>query len=180
MDIFVLACNTLTAGAIDYLRAIFPQKIFVGCEPNITSPKKEGNINTLVLCTSFTKDSQRINARFGDRAFFLSAPQLADLIEKDAPDVEIKRYLTKILPTLYSKQFDSIVLGCTHYFLKKSLIEKIYNLPVYTSVEGVVNRVYEKAKENNMICDSGTPILCIWETTNNQNKGSILGFWKKI
>lgn len=179
-DLFVLACNTLTAGGIDYLRQVFPTKIFVGCEPNLTFPQKDNKRKPLVLCTSFTKNSQRINARFGDSAFFLSAPCLADMIEKEESDEMIENYLKEILPYSLSCQFDCIVLGCTHYYFKKNLIEKIYSLPLYTSVDGVVKRVYEIAIEQNAISTYGNPIICFWETGDAGNNSAVLRFWKKM
>jgi len=45
IEIFVLACNTLTAGAIDFLRAKYPNYTFVGCEPNLNAPKIFGKKN---------------------------------------------------------------------------------------------------------------------------------------
>ena len=138
--LFVLACNTLTAAAIDGLRKRFADKIFVGCEPNLTEPVKRGMKNVLVLCTTFTKNSERIKERFVSDAVFLDMPYLADMIESMASDEKIVAYVRERAGEAAEKA-DCVTLGCTHYFLKEKLISDALNLPVFSSVDGAVRRV---------------------------------------
>lgn len=159
VDLFVLACNTLTAGAIDFLRQRFPRKLFVGCEPNLTQPQREGKKNLLVMSTVFTKNSQRINSRFANRATFVEFPLLAEIIENRAPDLDIQKYLSGVLNPI-EQNYDAVVLGCTHYFLKKDLIEKTFCLPTYTSCAGVARRVVQLVGKNNAEYLSSLPITC--------------------
>lgn len=180
VDIFVLACNTLTAGAIEHLRVVFKDKIFVGCEPNLSVPYENGKKSPLVLCTPFTQSSQRITSRFGAKAAFLSAPLLAEMIEREEDDSSIKKYLLNLLPLQQAQKYDCIVLGCTHYFLKKQLIEDLFALPVYTSVDGVIKRVLHFVFEKNALCTFGNPIICFWETGKEDKTHSVLRFWKKL
>jgi len=179
IEIFVLACNTLTAGAIDFLRAKYPNYTFVGCEPNLNAPKIFGKKNPLVLCTPYTKNSQRINSRFGDKANFVETPLLAKMIEEDLPDETICQYLTNIAKDLKAIKYDCIVLGCTHYYLKQDLVSKVFGLPVYTSVEGVSNRVYNLLKQKNAINYDKIPVTCFWQTDKYQGYPSIMHFWNK-
>lgn len=139
-DLFVLACNTLTAAAIDGLRNRFADRIFVGCEPNLTEPVKQGKKKVLVLCTTFTKNSDRIKERFVSDAVFLDMPYLADMIENMASDEKIAGYVMERAGKAAEKA-DCVTLGCTHYFLKEKLIADALNLPVFSSVDGVVRRV---------------------------------------
>ena len=179
VEIFVLACNTLTASAIDFLRQKYPQKTFVGCEPNLTAPKIFGKSNPLVICTPYTKYSQRITCRFGDKAHFVEAPLLATMIEEDFSNDNICQYLTSIAKDLKTMEYDCIVLGCTHYYLKQDLVSKVFGLPVYTSVEGVSNRVYNLLKQKNAINYDKIPVTCFWQTGNCQQSLSIMQFWNK-
>lgn len=179
VEIFVLACNTLTAGAIDFLRQKYPQKTFVGCEPNLTAPKTFSNRSPLILCTPYTKNSQRINFRFKDKGNFLEAPLLATMIEEDLPNDLICQYLKKLVNQSTISRCDCIVLGCTHYFLKQDLISNLFSLPVYTSVEGVSNRVYNLLKQKNAINYDKIPVTCFWQTGDYQQSLSIMQFWNK-
>ena len=159
VDLFVLACNTLTAGAIDFLRQTFPRKLFVGCEPNLTQPQREGKKNILVMSTVFTKNSKRINSRFANRATFVEFPLLAEMIENCAPDIDIQKYLLSVL-NQREQNYDAVALGCTHYFLKRDLIEKTFCLPTYTSCLGVAKRVVQLVGKNNAEYLSSLPITC--------------------
>ena len=102
----VLACNTLTLAALDYLRATLPVPVY-GVQP----PRIEG---ALVLGTSYT-------ARKVEGA--LALPKLATLIDRHYPDERVIRaYLEKALEGVKA---DVVVLGCTHYALVKDLISGI-------------------------------------------------------
>ena len=125
-----------TAGELEEIA----DKIFVGCEPNLTEPVKRGMKNVLVLCTTFTKNSERIKERFVSDAVFLDMPCLADMIENMASDEKIVAYVRERAGEAAEKA-DCVTLGCTHYFLKEKLISDALNLPVFSSVDGVVRRV---------------------------------------
>jgi glutamate racemase len=47
--------------------------------------------------------------------FQSAAPQLANLIETNAPEAEIRAYLKEEIPPLLVHDIDTLVLGCTHY-----------------------------------------------------------------
>ena len=178
IDLFVLACNTLTAGAIDFLRDRYPQKDFVGCEPNLTQPKKEGKSLPLVVCTPFTADSPRIKERFlykKNSVRFVATPSLAQLIEERASEDELREYLYRTLGQS-CKECDCIVLGCTHYFFKQKLFEDLFELPVYTSVEGVAKRVLQLSSKKTGYGVSDFPVTCFIDSQNNPQISKILYF----
>lgn len=135
IGIVVLACNTLTASSIDLLRTKFNKIPFVGVEPNIKI--KQGK--TLVLATKFTIDNNRLLrcCCFSK----LALPELSILIDKFYPNLQkCKMYLTKNLE-LY-KDYDNVILGCTHYELVVPYLQKIFkNATFYNSINGVVKRI---------------------------------------
>lgn len=147
-DLFVIACNTLTAAAIDELRGRFLNKTFVGCEPNLNEPLGFGFKDILVLCTAFTKNSRRINERFASRAEFLDMPELAELIENGESDEKITSYVADRAGKA-AKRADCVSLGCTHYCLKEKLISDVLGLPTFSSVEGVARRAAALYREIN-------------------------------
>lgn len=177
-DIFVLACNTLTAAAIDGLRRRFADKIFVGCEPNLTEPVKLGKKNVLVLCTTFTKNSDRIKERFVSDAVFLDMPYLADMIENMASDEKIAEYVRERAGKAAEKA-DCLTLGCTHYFLKEKLISDALNLPVFSSVEGVVRRVTSLSAEKSGEHPPQPRTLAFFSSSNRVDVEKIRYYMKK-
>lgn len=132
--LIIIACNTATTQCIADLRGRFRDVLFVGTEPAVKLACDKGYRNILVLATPNTIKSDRLNTivkqNANDRALtLLSCPNLAHLIETQARIEELKVYafqsgfddlLAELLSGLFAqldhdKEFDGIVLGCTHY-----------------------------------------------------------------
>lgn len=144
-DVIVIACNTATTRCIDYLRATFPDTVFVGTEPAINLAVKKNAKRILVLATPGTSKSERlllmIEQNKTDQIIdVLACPGLADAVEKDQ---DVDKVLHSLLDDV-SKDYDVIVLGCTHYSLIKEKIQEFFpGSELIDGNEGVVNRVVE-------------------------------------
>jgi glutamate racemase len=130
--IIVVACNTASAAALDYLRATITEVPFVGMEPAI----KPGSVETHsghvgVLATVGTFDSERyasLMTRFAQRVTVHEDPciGLVEQIETGALDApEIERILQKALDPMIQVGVDTLVLGCTHYPFVLALIQRL-------------------------------------------------------
>lgn len=128
-DIIVIACNTVTTKCIDYLRHKYPDVPFVGTEPAIKLASKTGAKKILVMATPGTIESERTahliaeSRRPGQKITLLACPGLADAIESD---MGVKSKLDELL-TGVPRDFDAVVLGCTHYSLIKDKIKKYFD-----------------------------------------------------
>lgn len=118
----VIACNTATCAAIQYLREKYTGIPIIGMEPAIkpaVTAHPGGRI--LVMATPVTLSSpgfQRLMSAYADRAQILPAPcaKLARMIENghlDGPEME--EYLRAELASYLDTPADAVVLGCTHY-----------------------------------------------------------------
>lgn len=127
-DIIVIACNTATAVAIEWLRARYPLQQFIGLEPMIKPAAQLTKTNTITVCaTPATLTSERYNDL--KRAFAQNITCLepdcsswASLIEQNAltqPQVE------HIITSALNKNADVIVLACTHYHWIREAIENV-------------------------------------------------------
>ncbi|MFC2096670.1 glutamate racemase [Bacteroidota bacterium] len=126
--IIIVACNTATAAAIDFLRTKYTIP-FIGMEPavkpaaldsktkSIAVLATEGTFNgKLYLETSnkYAKDV-KLNIQVGDK--------LVDIVEKGLINKpETLDHLSELVKPLIEKDIDYLVLGCTHY---PFLIEKL-------------------------------------------------------
>jgi glutamate racemase len=128
----VIACNTATGAAIQYLREKYTDIPIIGMEPAIkpaVTAYPGGRI--LVMATPVTLSSpgfQRLMAAYADRAQILPAPcaKLARMIENgllDGPEVE--EYLRTELSAYLDTPTDAVVLGCTHYPFAKAAILRV-------------------------------------------------------
>lgn len=126
--IIVIACNTASAKAVEYLRDKNPNIDFVAIEPAYKMVHDYAYLEpTLIMATKGTIESEKFNLLYNkynnNKTQILSCMGLADLIE--AGDAEkIKQYLENNL-TKYKGKIKNVVLGCTHYPLIKDEIQKV-------------------------------------------------------
>ena len=140
----VIACNTATAAAIDYLRAKYPQIPFVGLEPAVKPAALRSKTGVVgVLATAGTFHGRLYNetkAEFAKNVTVIAAQadEFVTLVEHagiergsglptasalTGPAVE-KIVRVKVEPLLKAGA-DKIVLGCTHFPHLKPVIEKV-------------------------------------------------------
>ena len=128
----VVACNTATAAALNYLRERWPDVPFIGMEPAVkpgACATRTGKVG--VLATAGTFKSQRYASlmhRFAKDIELLEDPctGLVERIEAgqlDGPEMEA--FLRNILEPMLAGGADTFVLGCTHYPFVQPLIQKI-------------------------------------------------------
>ncbi|MFK7801689.1 MAG: glutamate racemase [Anaerolineae bacterium] len=130
--IIVVACNTATAAAIDWLRTHYPETQFVGMEPALkpaVSLTRSGKIG--VLATAGTFKSQRyaqlMNRYAQDVQLFQnSCVGLVEQIEAGKiADPETKEMLEAFIDPMLTEGIDTLILGCTHYPFVHPLIKSI-------------------------------------------------------
>ena len=139
--LIVVACNTATAAAIDYLRAKYPEIPFVGLEPAVKPAvlkSKTGVVAVLATqgtfngrlyretCARFAKDVT-VLATVADE-FVTEVEKLRGLkVEqlKGPARVRLEKIVRRRIEPLIAAGADHIVLGCTHFPHLKPLIEKV-------------------------------------------------------
>lgn len=138
----VVACNTLTAQCIDFLRKKYSFEI-IGIQPAIKPAAATGG-KCLVLATPSTAGSQSIKQlaeRYGGgRCEIISCPDLAQYIEQNIENLS-DCGIINLLPKVKA---DSVVLGCTHYVFAKEIIKNYYNCPVFDGIEGTAVHLCDK------------------------------------
>ncbi|NUP10774.1 MAG: glutamate racemase [Polyangiaceae bacterium] len=128
----VVACNTVSAVAIDALRVEFDLPVLGVIVPGARAAVRAAGAGPIgVLGTRGTISSgayPRAIAAISTRAEVIGqpAPLLVPLVEEgwldgEVPELVVRRYLEP----LAEKRVRSIVLGCTHFPLLKSVIAKV-------------------------------------------------------
>ncbi len=119
--IIVVACNTATTNAIDYLRATYPIP-FIGIEPAIKPAALQSKHKSVgILATKGTLNSKLFNdtaARYTQdiAVVEIMGEGLVPLIEKgDLENPELVYLLKKYLAPMVDARIDYLVLGCSHY-----------------------------------------------------------------
>ncbi len=131
--LIVIACNTVTAVAIDNFRSEYNVP-FIGMEPALkpaaiqTKSKKIG-----VLATENTFNGRLFKETFekyadGIEVFIQPGYGLVELVEQgNQNSKKAQKLLEEYLIPMLKKGADTIVLGCTHYPFLKKMIKTITN-----------------------------------------------------
>lgn len=131
----VVACNTATAAAIDYLRAKYPEVPFVGLEPAVKPAALRSKTGVIgVLATAGTFHGRLYNetkAKYAKNTTVLAvvADEFVEAVERvfrgEVTLESLEPVVMKRIEPLLKAGCDKIVLGCTHFPHLKSLIEKV-------------------------------------------------------
>ena len=128
--IIVIACNTASAKAVDYLRGKYKDIIFIAIEPAykmVYDSKESGE--TLVMATKGTIESEKFHmllekyASEKVKTYLAPCDGLADKIEEGLEE-EILENLKQNIQK-YKGKVKNVVLGCTHYPLAIKQIKQI-------------------------------------------------------
>lgn len=128
----VVACNTATAAAIDFLRERHPEVPFIGIEPAVKPAALRSKAGVVgVLATAGTFGGRLYNetkAKFAKDVTVIAtvADEFVELVErKEISGAAAERVVRARIEPLLKAGCDKIVLGCTHFPHLKPLIEKI-------------------------------------------------------
>jgi glutamate racemase len=145
----VVACNTATAHALPALREEFDIPIVGVIEPGaraavaVTKTKRVGVIGTAgtIKSRAYEKEIKKLlpDAQVTAQACALFVP----LVEEGWLDSEVTRAVARnYLAPVVSAEVDTLVLGCTHYPLMKTVIGNVVGREVR-----LIDSAYETARE---------------------------------
>lgn len=126
-EVIILACNTATAAAIEFLRQKYKDQEFIGLEPMVKPAAEQTKTGVIAICaTPGTLASQRyrnLKHTYG-RGLTILEPDCSDwarMIEANQVDELIIRHT---IDDALRDGADIIVLACTHYHWIRELIEQ--------------------------------------------------------
>ncbi|MDX9845381.1 MAG: glutamate racemase [Tenuifilaceae bacterium] len=138
-SIVVVACNTATASAIDYLRATFDIP-FVGMEPAVKPAALATKTNSIgVLATKGTFNGRLYRETTSKYAANINVAYqigegLVELVEQGKSQSDkAKELLMSYIKPMLNEQIDHLVLGCTHYPFFIPILQEI--LPKTVTIE---------------------------------------------
>jgi glutamate racemase len=164
-QIIVVACNSASAIAYEYLRSELAMPVFevvtpaAGKATSLTRNKRVGVIGTRATINSGVYEKLIKNNNKDIRIFQNSAPLLVPLVEEGwLNKPETKMILKKYLLPLKTQQIDTLIMACTHYpFLRQAIQEKIgRRVRLVDPAEEVVLKIKEYLEQNSVI-DKGLP-----------------------
>lgn len=161
--LIVVACNTATTNAIDYLRANYKVP-FIGIEPAIKPAALRTKTNKIgVLATKGTLSSSLFHSTskmFAEGITVLEqeGTGLVELIEAgEVNSKATKELLKRYIDPMLAEDIDCLVLGCTHYpylipVLRKLLSQRI---TIIDSGEAVARQTNAILIKNQLLAQEG-------------------------
>jgi len=126
-DVIVLACNTATVAAIEFLREKYPTTPFVGLEPMVKPAVAMSSTGVIAICaTPYTLRSERYENLKNKYATGITViePDCSDwaaMIEHNQVD---DAKIAQVVEDACDAGADVIVLACTHYhWIKEKITE---------------------------------------------------------
>ncbi len=145
----VVACNTATSVVINDLRIMYDFPI-IGMEPAI-KPAILGNSGKkiLVLATKLTLNESKLEDLINtldkeQKIEKLAMDKLVAFAEKyDFDSEEVVSYLKENIASININEYESIVLGCTHFIYFKNQLEKMLpsSVKIIDGNEGTVKHL---------------------------------------
>lgn len=181
----LLACNTATVTAADYLRKRYRLPI-VGMEPAVKPAiERDGsNKRILVLSTEGTSRSERLQSlveRFDNDHLvdILPLPNLVDFAERlEFNTIDVRADLESILSSFDLADYSAIVLGCTHFIWYRDLFSELLpdGVEVLDGNAATVRQLMRKLTGN--ICDDGEGSLAIHLT--GKRREDVMNFLEEV
>lgn len=165
----VIACNTATSAAAEYLRNKYKDIPIIGVEPALKPAvlNNEGK-RILVMATPMTlaeKKFKNLMRKYENSAEIISIPcgGLMEFVEEGTLQGEtLENFLRQILDKDLCNNTAAVVLGCTHYPFIKDIIAKIIgsDIQIYDGGYGTAKQLQRRLNKKGIL------------TTNNR-KGCI-------
>ena len=127
----VVACNTVSAIAIDSLRSHFDLPIIGMIQPGAEAAAKEtrcgrvGVIGTLatIASDSYTRALKTMDRRMA--VYSQACPLFVPLAEEGWSDHPVSQMVAdEYLHDFHQRDIDTLILGCTHYPILRSVIQR--------------------------------------------------------
>jgi glutamate racemase len=160
--LIVVACNTATTNAIDFLRENYPVS-FIGIEPAIKPAALKTKTNTIgILATKGTLNSELFEKTSKSIKKEIIIKQtigkgLVELIEDGKLNSnDMDKLLSHYIKPMIKESIDCLVLGCTHYPYLIPQIRKIVGdrIQIIDSGEAVAKETKAILKSNKLLNDN--------------------------
>lgn len=173
----VVACNTATSVAINYLRDEYKDIPVIGIEPAL-KPAVSLNRNGIIviMATPITLSEKKFNNlmnKFNSKSEIepMPCPELVELIEAgivEGPQVE--EYLKAKFAKYEGKKISAVVLGCTHYPFVSDTIKKLLGeeVVVLDGGLGTSKQLMRKLEESNTLKTEGEGKVEIYNSLSDE------------
>jgi len=155
----VVACNTATSAAAQYLRDKYPDIPIIGLEPALKpAVESDDGGSVVVMATPVTLSGEKFRLlldRFKEKRdiILMPAPKLVKFVEDGVyGGEEVEDYLRELAAPYGDRSIGSVVLGCTHFpFLKDSISKVFGDVKFFDGAEGTARETARQLEERGLL-----------------------------
>jgi glutamate racemase len=186
--LIVVACNTATTNAIDYLRTRYDIP-FIGIEPAIKPALLNTKTNTIgVLATKGTLSSSLFEStknKFGEDVHIIEqiGTGIVELIETNQLESrELSELVKSYVEPMIAQNIDYLVLGCSHYPYLKPILVKLLpvGIEIIDSGEAVALHTKSRLENQNLLSERSEPSKHLLMSNGNKDTLEKLTFDQKL
>jgi glutamate racemase len=168
VKMIVVACNTASAFALPALSARFDLPIIGVIAPGAQAALQATHTDRVgVIGTEGTIESQAYTEAIHAlkpqiEVFGQACPLIVPLVEEGWLDKPVAREIVKeYLTPLLTNRIDTMVLGCTHYPLLKSVLQDVAGpkIQLIDSAQETARAVARRLKEGHLEAPAGGPVI---------------------
>jgi len=144
VKLVVVACNTASSLALEYLKRIFSVPIIGVVDPAVekalavSKNKKIGVIGTKSTIDSGIYKEKMLKKESKIETYFCACPLFVPLVEEGLIEGEVTESLVRMYLRNLKGKIDTLILGCTHYpLLKKEIASYLEEVELVDSAQEV-------------------------------------------
>ena len=177
VKLIIFACNTATAVAMPVIeKEIDPQIIGVIQSGSLAAANATENHKIAVAATAATVEAHAYKKEILNRdpeadVIEVATPKLAPLVEAMKDDETNLEVVQDSLEPLKGREFDTFVMGCTHYPLIEDVFEKILpeNVDIIDPADQVAQYTYNVLKRDQMLSSENEAVHLYFTTGDAEN-----------
>jgi glutamate racemase len=158
VKLIVVACNTSSSLALDYLKRIFSVPIVGVIDPavkkaiSISRNKKIGVIGTKSTINSRVYERKILSKEKRVSVYSCACPLFVPLVEEGLIKGEIAKNFVRMYLSKLKGEVDTLILGCTHYpLLKETIASYLKGVRLVDSAQEVASNAKTILEDNNLL-----------------------------
>lgn len=158
VKLIVIACNTASSLALDYLKKVFNVPLVGVIEPAVNQAllvsrnRRIGVIGTRATISSNIYQHKILAKDKEARVYLKACPLFVPCVEEGVTEGELVQILLKMYLKDLKGRIDTLILGCTHYpLLKRTIAGYLKDVVLVDSASAVASRIKEILKNTNLL-----------------------------
>ncbi len=188
VKIIIYGCNTATAQALDAMEKEFTIPMIGVIKPgakaatNVTQTNHIGIIGTQSTINSKSYNETIKNLDPSADVLGIAAQKFVSIVESDSANTkQAKENIETTLKPFKDSNYDTLVLGCTHFpMLKKQINDYLPDIKLVDPALKTVEVAKKYLSDNNLLTDSKTRVLQLHATANIDDFSKLAKRWLDV